>query len=88
MRSKRTGRRYLAALVIMFALAFLVVGTFGPAGRSPYYWVIVPLPALVAAGLGWRAWSSERRSTAYSAAALVLLLVVLVFSHLLPRSAA
>jgi hypothetical protein len=86
MRSKRTGRRYLAALVIMFALAFLVIGTLGPAGHSPYYWVIVPPPALVAASLGWRAWSG-RRSTAYSAA-LVLLLVVLVFSHLLSRSAA
>jgi hypothetical protein len=88
MRSQRTGRRYLAALVVMFALAFLVVGTLGPAGHSPYYWLIVPAPALVAAGLGWRAWSSEERSTAYSAAGLVLLLVVLVFSHLLPRSAA
>jgi len=80
------GRRYLAALVIAFALVFFVVGTLGPAHRSPYYLAIVPLPAAIAAFLGWRAWTSRERSTAFSAAALVLLLVVLVFSHLLPRS--
>ena len=86
-RSKRTGRRYLAGLVIIFALAFFVVGTFGPAHRSSYYWLIVPLPALIALVLGWRAWSLEKdRSTAYSAAALILLVAVLGLSHLLPRS--
>jgi len=83
---QRIGRRYLAALVIAFALVFFVVGTLGPAHRSPYYLAIVPLPAAIAAFLGWRAWTSRERSTAFSAAALVLLLVVLVFSHLLPRS--
>ncbi|HEX5239302.1 MAG TPA: hypothetical protein VFW39_12675 [Sphingomicrobium sp.] len=83
---QRTGRHYLAGLVIAFALIFFFVGTFGPAHRSPYYLAIVPLPAVIAALLGWRAWTS-RRSTALSAAALVLLLLVLVFSHLLPRSA-
>jgi fucose 4-O-acetylase-like acetyltransferase len=87
MRSQqRIGGRYLAGLVIAFALLFFVVGTVGPAHRSPYYLAIVPLPAAIAAFLGWRAWTSKERSTALSAAALVLLLVVLVFSHLLPRS--
>jgi len=86
-KSRRAGNRYLAGLVIAFALAFLAVGTMGPAWRSPYYLAIVPLPAAIALILGWRAWSSDReRSTAYSAAGLVLLLAVLVLSHLLPRS--
>jgi hypothetical protein len=83
---QRTGRRFLAGLVIAFALTFFVVGTVGPAHRSPYYLAIVPLPAAIAALLGWRAWTSER-SMGLSAAALVLLLLVLVFSHLLPRAA-
>jgi hypothetical protein len=48
--------------------------------------VIVPLPAFIAMILGWRAWSSGEKSSHYSALALVLLLVVLAFSHLLPRS--
>ena len=88
-QAQRAGNRYLAGLVIAFALAFFGVGTFGPAHRSPYYLAIVPLPALVALLLGWRAWGAEKdKSTAYSATALVLLLIVLVFSHLLPRSAA
>ena len=84
---QRTGSRYLAALVIVFALVFFLVGTFGPAHRSPYYLAIVPLPAAIAALLGYRAWTSTKRSAVFSAAALVLLLLVLVFSHLLPRSA-
>ena len=89
MRSRqRVGRRYLAGVVIAFAVIFFLVGTFGPAHRSPYYLAIVPLPAAIAAILGWLAWTSKERSTALSAAALVLLLLVLVFSHLLPRSAA
>jgi len=86
--SRRKGSRYLAGLVISFALLFFAVGTLGPAHHSPYYPAIVPLPAAVALFLGWRAWSEEPdKSWAYSAAALVLLLVVLLFSHLLPRSA-
>jgi cytochrome bd-type quinol oxidase subunit 2 len=85
--SQRKGSHYLAGLVMVFAVAFFLVGTLGPAHRSPYYLLIVPLPAVIALGLGWRAWSSEEKPTAYSASALVLLLVVLVFSHLLPRSA-
>ena len=87
MPSKRVGNRYLAGLVIVFALLFLAVGTLGPARHSPYYLAIVPLPAALALYLGWKAWSSkDERSTIHSAAALVLLLVVLIFSHLLPRS--
>jgi hypothetical protein len=86
MATQRQGRRYLAGLVMIFALAFMVVGTLGPAHRSPYSLAIVPVPGLVAMFLGWRAWSSEEKSTAFSAAALALLLFVLVFSHLLPRS--
>ena len=87
MRSEqRLGTRYLAGLVIAFAILFFAVGTVGPAHRSPYYLAIVPLPAAMAAYLGWRAWSSNERSSVFSAAALALLLVVLVFSHLLPRS--
>ena len=86
-RSKRAGNRYLAGLVIAFAIPFFVVGTLGPAHHSPYYWAIVPLPAAIALFLGWRAWSlQDERSTAYSAAAMVLLIAVLGFSHLLPRS--
>jgi hypothetical protein len=85
-QSQRKGNRYLAGLVIGFALVFLAVGTLGPARHSPYYLAIVPLPALVAAILGWRAWHSEERSSAYSASALVLLIAVLGLSHLLPRS--
>jgi hypothetical protein len=85
MRSQRTGSRYLAGLVMMLALAFFVIGTLGPARHSPYYLLIVPLPAFIALVLGWRAWSSEEKSSHYSALALVLLLVVLAFSHLLPR---
>jgi heme O synthase-like polyprenyltransferase len=87
-RSQRQGNRYLAGLVIAFAIVFFIVGTLGPARHSPYYLAIVPLPAAIAVILGWRAWSSEsEKSTGYSAVALVLLLLVLVFSHLLPRSA-
>jgi len=86
-RSQGQGNRYLAGLVIAFAIVFFIVGTLGPAHHSPYYLAIVPLPSAIALFLGWRAWSSEReKSTAYSAVALVLLLLVLVFSHLLPRS--
>lgn len=85
-RSQRIGRPYLAGLVMTFAVAFFAVGTLGPAHRSPYYLAIVPLPAVLALILGWRAWSDGERSTAYSAAALILLIAVLAFSHLLPRS--
>ena len=85
-RSQRQGSRYLAGLVIVFTLVFFAVGTLGPAHRSPYYLAIVPLPAAVAVTLGWRAWHSQERSSAYSAAALVLLIAVLGLSHLLPRS--
>jgi len=84
---KRSGTRYLAGLTIAFALLFFAVGTLGPAHRSPYYAAIVPLPAAIALFLGWRAWTSDdERSTAYSASALVLLVLVLIFSHLLPRA--
>jgi hypothetical protein len=83
---QRTGSRYLAGLVIAFALLFFIVGTMGPAHRSRYYLAVVPLPAAIAAFLGWRAWTSKERSTALCATALVLLLLVLGFSHLLPRS--
>ena len=87
MPSKRVGNRYLAGLVMVFALLFFAVGTLGPARHSPFYLAIVPLPAAAALFLGWRAWSqANERSTAYSAAALVLLLAVLILSHLLPRS--
>jgi hypothetical protein len=87
MRFQRTGNRYLAGLVMLFALAFFAVGTLGPARRSPYYLAIVPLPAVIAAILGWRAWiSQDRRSPVFSAMALVLLIAVLGLSHLLPRS--
>jgi len=86
-RSQRQGNRYLAGLVIAFAIVFFAVGTVGPAHHSPYYLAIVPLPSAIALFLGWRAWSSEsEKSTAFSAAALVLLILVLFFSHLLPRS--
>jgi len=86
-RSQRQGNRYLAGLVIAFAIVFFAVGTVGPAHHSPYYLAIVPLPSAIALFLGWRAWSSEsEKSTAFSAAALVLLILVLLFSHLLPRS--
>jgi hypothetical protein len=85
-RSQRQGNRYLAGLVIFFALLFFVIGTLGPAHRSPYYLVIVPVPALIAIFLGRRAWFSEQKSTVYSAMAMVLLLLVLAFSHLLPRA--
>lgn len=85
-RHQRQGTRYLAGFAIAVALAFMVVGTLGPAHRSPYYLAIVPLPGLIALFLGWRAWSSEDKSVSYSASALALLLFVLVFSHLLPRS--
>jgi hypothetical protein len=85
-RSQRIGRRYLAGLVIAFAIAFFAVGTLGPARHSPYYLAIVPLPAAIALILGWRAWSDEQRSIVYSAAALLLLVAVLALSHLLPRS--
>jgi len=84
MRSQRSGNRYLAGLVMAFAVAFFAVGTLGPAHRSPYYFAIVPLPAAVALILGWRAWSNEERSAAFSATALVLLIAVLGLSHLLP----
>ena len=86
MASKRAGNRYLAGLVIAFAILFLIVGTLGPARHSPYYWLIVPPPSAVALLLGWRAWTSKEKSAAYSASALVLLVLVLGFSHLLPRS--
>jgi hypothetical protein len=86
-RAQRTGNRYLAGLVIGFAIVFFAVGSLGPARHSPYYPLIVPLPAFIALILGWRAWSSEPdRSSALSALALMLLVLVLLFSHLLPRS--
>ena len=87
MRSQRTGRRYLAGLAIAFALAFMVAGALGPANRSPCYPEIVFVPGLVALLIGWRAWSMNERSVTLSAVALLLLLLVLVFSHLLPRTA-
>jgi hypothetical protein len=87
-RRQAIGRRYLAILVMAFAILFFIVGTLGPAHHSPFYWLIVPPPALVAFALGWRGWSSDgERSTVFSAAGLALLVIVLVFSHLLPRSA-
>jgi cytochrome bd-type quinol oxidase subunit 2 len=86
-RSKQSGKRYLAGLVIAFSILFFAVGTLGPAHRSPYYWAIVPLPAAIALVLGLRASSlKNERSTVYSAVAMVLLIAVLGFSHLLPRS--
>ena len=87
MQSQRTGRRYLAGLAIALALAFMVVGALGPASRSPYYPEIVLVPGLAALFMGWRAWSTTERSVAFSALALLLLLLVLIFSHLLPRAA-
>jgi len=85
--SRLKGQRYLAGLVIAFAVTFFLAGTLGPARHSPYYLFIVPLPALIALVLGRRAWSSkDERSTRFSSAALLLLLAVLVLSHLLPRS--
>jgi hypothetical protein len=86
MRSQQTGNRYLAGLVIVFAVIFFLIGTLGPARRSLYYPLIVPLPAFIVIILGWQAWSSRERSASYSAAGLMLLLAVLAFSHLLPRS--
>ena len=86
MRSQRMGSRYLAGLVMAFAIAFFAVGTLGPPHHSPYYLAVVPLPAVIALFLGWRAWKDDKRSTAYSAAALVLLIAVLGLAHLLPRS--
>ena len=87
MRSQRTGRRYLAGLAIAFALAFMVAGALGPANQSPYYPEIVFVPGLTALLIGWRAWSMNERSVTLSAVALLLLLLVLIFSHLLPRAA-
>ena len=87
MRSQRTGRRYLAGLAIAFALVFMVVGALGPANRSPYYPEIVFIPGLVALVIGWRAWLTAERSVTLSAVALLLLLLVLIGSHLLPRAA-
>ena len=87
MASQRIGNRYLAGLAMALAVLFFAVGTLGPAHRSPYYLAIVPVPALIALVLGWRAWAAEQeKSVRYSAAALGLLLAVLVLSHLLPRS--
>lgn len=86
MRSQGIGRRYLAAIVILLAILFFVVGTLGPAHRSPFYALIVPPPAAVALILGILAWRSEKRGTGLAASALALLLFVLVFSHLLPRT--
>ena len=83
---RHVGRRYLAGLVIVVAVLFFITGTLGPAHRSPFYSLIVPPPALVAFALGLCAWFSQRRSTLHSAAALILLLTVLIFSHLLPRT--
>jgi hypothetical protein len=85
-RSQRSGNRYLAMLVMVFALAFFAVGTLGPAHHSPYYAAIVPLPAAIALILGWRAWSNKKWSAKLSAGALILLIAVLGLSHLLPRS--
>jgi peptidoglycan/LPS O-acetylase OafA/YrhL len=86
-RAQRAGNRYLAGLVIAFAILFFVIGTLGPARHSPYYLAIVPLPAAIGLILGCKAWAVRNdRSNAYSAAALVLLIAVLGFSHLLPRS--
>ena len=87
MRSQRTGRRYLAGLAIAFALAFMVLGALGPANRSPFYPEIVFVPGLVALLIGWRAWSIAEKSITFSSVALLLLLLVLIFSHLLPRVA-
>ena len=57
----------------------MAIGTLGPAHRSPYFLAIVPVPGLVALFLVWRAWSSDKRSTANSAAALLLIVFVLTF---------
>jgi hypothetical protein len=80
--------RLFAMLTIALAGSFLVVGTLGPAHRSPYYWWIVPPPALLALALGWKAWVTPEKSARLATAAIALLLIVLVFSHLLPRASA
>ena len=80
------GRRYLAGFVMVIATLFFITGRLGPAHRSPFYPLIVPPPALIAFGLGLCAWFSQRRSTFYSTAALVVLLAVLIFAHFLPRT--
>ena len=86
-RAQRAGNRYLAGLVVAFSILFFVIGTLGPARHSSYYLAIVPLPAAITLILGCKAWTLRNdRSSAYSAAALVLLIAVLGFSHLLPRS--
>ena len=78
-KPKRKGNRYLAGLVVAFALLFFAIGTLGPARHSPYYFAIVPLPAAIALFLGLHAWSSDNeRSAGFSAAALVLLIAVSV----------
>lgn len=83
MRSKRLGNRYLAALVMALGAAHLVVGTLGPARQSPNFFLLIPLPAIIAIFVGWQAWTTEdTKSAGYSAAGLVILLVALAFSHL------
>ena len=78
MQSQRIGGRYLAALTMVFAAAHFVIGTLGPVRQSPFYLLLVPLPALAALALGWRAWRKPGgKSASYSEAALATLLLAL-----------
>jgi hypothetical protein len=80
MRSQRTGNRYLAGLVMAFALTYLILASVRPGVLTPYFFT--PLPGVIALFLGWRAWSSRGgQSVGYSTAGLVILLAGLALAR-------
>jgi hypothetical protein len=80
-RSQRTGNRYLAGLVIIFSLFYLIIAAAEPGMLTPFFFA--PLPGVAALFLGWRAWSTAGgKSVAYSTAGLVILLGALALARL------
>jgi hypothetical protein len=82
-RAQRTGNRYFAGLVMAFAMLHLIIGSLGPVRQSPYFVILVVLPALAAFILGGRAWSSTNgKWPGHSAAGLVILILAQVLWRL------
>ena len=92
MRRQEIGRRYLAGLVMAFAVVYLaatcVASAFAwrdtyPLWRVTNWFALGLVPALAAFVLGLRTWSAEQaNSGTLSVVALVILLVAIVLWQL------
>lgn len=86
MRSQRSGNRYLAGLVIVFSILYLMTSA-AAAVIGRLNWVVFAfagvLPALIGAALGVRAWQAAGdRSWLSAAIALVVLVAGIALSGL------